>query len=73
MNKNDPQHPHEHHDGYSGMWTFSDYKSLRVKRKLLTSLTATESETHVKVMSHDCTTSAGLFPRNAPALENSLV
>ena len=38
---------------------------------ILTSLTAVESATQVNVMSHDCTTSAGLLPFSAPAFTNS--
>lgn len=38
----------------------------------LTSLTAVVSATQENVMSHDWTTSAGLFPLNAPDLTKSL-
>lgn len=39
---------------------------------ILTSLTAVVSATQENVMSHDWTTSAGLFPLNAPDLTKSL-
>lgn len=39
--------------------------------RVLTSLTAVESATQEKVISHDWTTSAGLFPLNAPDLTKS--
>ena len=39
--------------------------------RVLTSLTAVESATQEKVISRDWTTSAGLFPLNAPDLTKS--
>jgi hypothetical protein len=54
------------------IWNDRDHENMTSSIKyLLTSLTAVESATHVNVMSHACTTSAGLFPLNAPDDKNS--
>lgn len=71
---------------HESIYSTSTFRAKKMNRDIALSQTATEinemsvqtsfraegSVTQEKVMSHDCTTSAGLLPLRAPSLMNSL-